>query len=123
MAFDRAELQCLTQSAALCWPPRLRDAYMSNFFVAHAPIDVGFVTEHQEASPRQSLRGMSVLCSVLASAQSLGTPLFKKQRAQLVLAIVDALAICCVDHPDQGIRLLEVVLPVGTQSFLPSNIP
>jgi ribosomal protein S27AE len=42
---------------------------------------------------------------------------------QLLPAVVDAQPVGSVDNPDQGIRLLKVVAPVGAESFLAADVP
>ena len=38
--------------------------------------------------------------------------LLEQQRSKFLSAIIDALPVCCIHNPDQGVRLLEVVSPV-----------
>jgi hypothetical protein len=42
---------------------------------------------------------------------------------QLLPAIIQALAVCGIDHPDQRVGLLEVVLPVCAERLLAADIP
>ncbi len=49
--------------------------------------------------------------------------LFLKQPMELIPAILDPQPIGGIHHPDEGVRLLEVVPPVRTQRLLPTNVP
>lgn len=49
--------------------------------------------------------------------------LLHEQPLQLLPAVVDALAIGGVHHPNQRVRLLEVVLPVGPEGLLAADVP
>lgn len=49
--------------------------------------------------------------------------LFLEQPLQLVPAVLDPQSVRGVHDPDEGVRLLEVVPPVGPERLLPANIP
>ena len=49
--------------------------------------------------------------------------LLLQQRLQLCLAVPQPHAVGRVHHPDQAVRLLKVVAPVGAQRGLPAHIP
>lgn len=49
--------------------------------------------------------------------------LLHQQALELALAILHALAVSAVHHPDEAIRALKVVSPVGAQGFLAAHIP
>jgi hypothetical protein len=51
------------------------------------------------------------------------TNLFLQQPRQLVATVVNPLAVRRINHPDERICLLKVVLPVCPQCLLPANIP
>jgi hypothetical protein len=51
------------------------------------------------------------------------TNLFLQQPCQLVATVVNPLAVRGIDHPDERVRLLKVVLPVGAQRLLPADVP
>jgi hypothetical protein len=61
--------------------------------------------------------------SVDVRGEQTQTNLFLQQPCQLVATVVNPLAVRCIDHPDQRVRLLEVVLPVGAQRLLPADVP
>lgn len=46
-----------------------------------------------------------------------------EQTLQLLTAVIETLSISGIDHPDEGIGLLEVVLPVCPKSLLAAHIP
>lgn len=83
---------------------------------------------------------MRKVCTCHACAQSTGawTPveahppsaparppahLLHQQALELALAILHALAVGAVHHPDEAIRALKVVSPVGAQGLLAAHIP
>lgn len=49
--------------------------------------------------------------------------LFHQQVLELTLAVLHALAVGAVHHPDEAIGALEVVPPVGPQGLLAAHIP
>ena len=49
--------------------------------------------------------------------------LLEQQPFQLLTTIIQPLAICGVHDPDERVGLLEVVLPVRAQRFLPAHVP
>jgi hypothetical protein len=51
------------------------------------------------------------------------TNLFLEQPGQLVATVVYPLAVSSIDYPDERVRLLKVVLPVGAQRLLAADIP
>jgi hypothetical protein len=51
------------------------------------------------------------------------TNLFLQQPCQLVATVVNPLAVRRIHHPDERVRLLKVVLPVGAQRLLPADVP
>jgi hypothetical protein len=48
---------------------------------------------------------------------------FEKESSEFLSTVVDALAVCGVDDPDECICFLEVVLPVSSQRLLASYVP
>lgn len=42
---------------------------------------------------------------------------------ELSPAVVQSLAVCGIHHPDERIRLLEVVLPVRAEGLLAADVP
>lgn len=54
----------------------------------------------------------------------MGTPYLLHQEAmQLLFAVPHAASVRGVYHPYQGVRLLKVVAPVGSQGLLASDVP
>jgi hypothetical protein len=51
------------------------------------------------------------------------TNLLQQQSLQLVSTVRQTFSICGVNDPDQRVRLLEVVLPVRSESLLAADIP
>ena len=49
--------------------------------------------------------------------------LFFQQLVQLLLAVVEPPAIGRVHHPDESVRRLEVVAPVGAEGLLAAHVP
>jgi hypothetical protein len=49
--------------------------------------------------------------------------LFQQQPRQLLPAVVDPLAVCCVDNPHERVRLFKVVFPVRSQRLLSADVP
>lgn len=49
--------------------------------------------------------------------------LLHQQALELPLAVLHALAVGAVHHPDEAVSALEVVPPVGPQGLLAANIP
>lgn len=49
--------------------------------------------------------------------------LLHQQALELPLAVLHALAVGAVHHPDEAVRALEVVPPVGPQGLLATHIP
>ncbi len=49
--------------------------------------------------------------------------LFLQELVQLGLAVLDPPLVCRVDHPDEPVRGLEVVPPVGAERLLPAHVP
>ena len=92
---------------------------------AHPAFHVGLVGQHQDGGPHESLR---TLASASASASAIGilvviTRLFQEQVGQLDAAVVDAIPVGRIDHPDQPVGLLVVVPPVRSQRLLAAHIP
>jgi hypothetical protein len=54
---------------------------------------------------------------------ALGTRLLQKEALQLLGTVVHPLAVRGIDHPNQSVRLLEVVLPVCPERLLATDIP
>jgi hypothetical protein len=52
-----------------------------------------------------------------------GPNLFEKEAVELILAVLDAETVGCVDNPDEGIGFLKVVAPVRAECFLAAHIP
>ena len=48
---------------------------------------------------------------------------FLEKAMELGTAIFDSQSVCCVNYPDQGIGLFEVVSPVGSEGFLATDVP
>ena len=49
--------------------------------------------------------------------------LLQQQTHQLMLAVVQPLAVCGINHPDERVGLFKVVLPVSAESLLSADIP
>jgi hypothetical protein len=48
---------------------------------------------------------------------------FEKEAGEFLSTVVDALAVCGVDNPDECICFLKVILPIRSQCFLASYVP
>jgi len=46
-----------------------------------------------------------------------------EQAPQLLSAVLESLSVRCVDHPDERVGLLEVVLPIGAEGLLTADVP
>lgn len=49
--------------------------------------------------------------------------LLHEQTLQLPPAITQSLPVGGIDNPDDRVRLLKVVLPVGPEGLLPTDVP
>ena len=99
-----------------------RVAYLANVFLAHAAWHIAFVLEDEKGGSCEAL----VVC-MLALIQAVGPPvethLLQKQAFQLLPAITESLLVSSIHNPYQRVRLLEVVLPVGTKGLLTTDVP
>lgn len=94
-------------------------AYLSNLVLGHRIRHIALVLEDKETGPGKTLwNNFSGHTHVVGT-----TYLLKQQAGQLPSAVLDPLAVCCINDPDQRVRLLEVVFPVCPQRFLPADIP
>lgn len=92
--------------------------YLAHLHFCHGTGNIALVLEDEQAGPRKALH-MSALDKMEISS----THLFLEQPGQLVATIGDALAISCIHYPDERVRLLEVILPVGSQCLLSADVP
>lgn len=53
----------------------------------------------------------------------MGAHLLKQQPCQLMPTVAYSLAVGGIDHPDERICLLEIVLPVRAQRLLAADVP
>ena len=56
-------------------------------------------------------------------SHDMATHLLEQQPCKLVPAIAYSLAVGGIDHPDERVGLLEIVLPVRTQRLLAADVP
>ena len=49
--------------------------------------------------------------------------LLHEQAFEFLPAVCQTFTVCGIDHPDKSICLLEVVLPVGSESLLTADVP
>lgn len=63
------------------------------------------------------------LCQLVLMSHNMATHLLKQQSCQLMPTIAYSLTVGGIDHPDERICLLEVVLPVRAQRLLAADVP
>lgn len=57
-------------------------------------------------------------------ARALGAAyLLHEQAFEFLPAVCQTSTVCGIDHPDECVCLLEVVLPVGSECFLTADVP
>lgn len=95
--------------------------YLPHLVFRHGPGNVAFVLEHEQARSHEPLPVSA--WNVPPTPACRVTHLFLEQALELAPAVVDPLTVRGVDHPDERVRLLKVVLPVRPQRLLPAHIP
>lgn len=84
----------------------------------------GPVSESTPPSPSVSVNHGTVAGGVWPGCRwKPGAHLFHQKALQLSLTVLHALAVSAVYHPDEAIRALKVVPPVGAQGLLATHIP
>ena len=103
-------------------PTRLGWPYLADFFLAHSSRHVAFIFEHEKTGTCEPL--LDILISQVAEALiDSATHLFQQQAVKLVSAISHSVSVGRIDHPDQGVCLLEIVLPIRSKRLLATDIP
>jgi hypothetical protein len=123
---DRLEAQALLPVSVAIGPPtspplQLSVTYLAHFVLGHGAGDIALVLEDEQACSREALH-----TSAADQRDQMPHPytdLFLQQPGQLVATVVDPPAVSRVHYPDERVRLLKVVLPVGPQRLLAADVP
>jgi hypothetical protein len=91
-----------------------------DFCFIHASIDICLVGKHEQTCPRKSL---AVMVSQRSCRNAARSYLFLQKAMKLLPTVIDSQSIRGIHHPNQGISLLKVIPPVGSEGLLATNIP